>query len=71
MEWPPRSPDLTPFDFYLRGYSKAMVYQGKIQNINHLKERITPAALIRVLQQWRTRIKMCFHYNGSHIEHII
>jgi hypothetical protein len=40
MEWPPRSPDLTPLNFYLWGHLKAMVYQVKIQNIDHLEERI-------------------------------
>lgn len=78
VEWPPRSPDLTPLDFYLWGHLKAMVYQEKIQNTNHLKERImnaitsiTPAVLIHVLQQWRIRIEMCFQNNGSHVEHSI
>jgi hypothetical protein len=40
VEWPPRSPDLTPLDFYLWGHLKAMVYQVKIQNVDHLEERI-------------------------------
>ena len=55
-----------------------MVYQVKIQDINHLKERITDAirsipsnVLMRVHQQWETRVNMCFENNGNHIEHII
>jgi hypothetical protein len=40
VEWPPRSPHLTPLDFYLCGHLKAMVYQVKIRNMDHLKERI-------------------------------
>ena len=43
VEWPSRSPDLSPLDFYLWGHLKAMVYQKKIRNINHLMERITNA----------------------------
>ena len=78
VEWPPRSPDLSPLDFYLWGHLKFMVYQVKIQDINHLKERITDAirsipsnVLMRVHQQWETRVNMCFENNGNHIEHII
>ena len=78
VEWPPRSPNLSPLDFYLWGHLKFMVYQVKIQDINHLKERITDAirsipsnVLIRVHQQWETRVNMCFENNGNHIEHII
>jgi hypothetical protein len=37
VKWPPRSPDLTPFDFYLLWHLKAMVYQVKIQNVDHLE----------------------------------
>jgi len=40
VEWPPRSPDLNPLDFYLWGHLKAVVYQVKIQNVDHLGERI-------------------------------
>ena len=78
VEWPPRSPDLSPLDFYLWGHLKFMVYQVKIQDINHLKERITDAirsipsnVLMRVHQQWETRVNMCFENNGNYIEHII
>ena len=78
VEWPPRSPDLSPLDFYFWGHLKFMVYQVKIQDINHLQERITDAirsihsnVLMRVHQQWKTRVNMCFENNGNHIEHII
>jgi hypothetical protein len=55
MEWPPRSPDLSPLDFYLWGHLKAMVYQEKIRNMNHLKESI----------------RMGFQSNVNYIEHIL
>jgi len=49
VEWPPRSPDLNPIDFDMRGHLKTLVlYQVEIQNTDHLKEhtdacaRITP-----------------------------
>jgi len=40
QEWSPRSPNLTPLDFYLWGHLKAKVYQVKIQNTDHLKHGI-------------------------------
>jgi hypothetical protein len=33
ITWPPRSPDLTPLDFFLWGYAKNIVYQVKINDI--------------------------------------
>lgn len=44
VEWPPRSPDLNPLDFDIRGYLRTMVlYQVKIQNTDRLKEHIRDA----------------------------
>jgi hypothetical protein len=75
VEWPPRPPDLSPLDFYLCGHLKAMVYQVKIRNMNHRKERIrnaithiSPDVLTRVHHEWEKRIRMCFQSNGIHVE---
>ena len=35
--WPPRSPDLSPLDFFLWGYIKNIVYAEKVRNIQHLQ----------------------------------
>ncbi|GBM70077.1 hypothetical protein AVEN_237189-1 [Araneus ventricosus] len=35
MAWPPRSPDITPLDFYLWGHVKQHVYSERINDINH------------------------------------
>ena len=43
IPWPPRSPDLSPLDFFLWGYIKNIVCAEKIRNIQHLQERITSA----------------------------
>lgn len=40
IEWPARSPDLTPCDFALWGVLKDKVFATPIRNIQHLKERI-------------------------------
>ena len=43
IPWPPRSPDLSPLDFFLWEYIKYIVYAEKIRNIQHLQDRITSA----------------------------
>ena len=40
MPWPPRSPDLTPCDFFLWGFVKSKVYAERPQNIQELKLKI-------------------------------
>jgi hypothetical protein len=40
LAWPPRSPCLTPCDFFLWGYLKAQVYQHRPQTLEVLKEAI-------------------------------
>jgi hypothetical protein len=37
ITWAPRSSDLTPFDFFLWGYVKNIVYQVRINDLQHLK----------------------------------
>ena len=32
IEWPPRSPDLNPLDFFLWGYIKALVHKKTTEN---------------------------------------
>ncbi|GFV76822.1 DUF4817 domain-containing protein [Trichonephila clavipes] len=39
-EWPPRSCDLTPLDYFLWGYVKSLVYADKTQTLDHLEDNI-------------------------------
>lgn len=39
--WPPRSPDITPLDFFLWGYVKDEVYRTRVPDIQTLRQRIT------------------------------
>ncbi|XP_071578855.1 histone-lysine N-methyltransferase SETMAR-like, partial [Temnothorax nylanderi] len=39
-EWPPRSPDLTPLDFFLWGHLKQQVYATRPANAQDLRDRI-------------------------------
>ncbi|GFT89328.1 putative DD41D transposase [Trichonephila clavipes] len=40
VNWPPRSCDLTPLDFFLWGYVKSLVYADKPQTLDHLEDNI-------------------------------
>ncbi|GFV37896.1 transposable element Tc3 transposase [Trichonephila clavipes] len=40
VNWPPRSCDLTPLDYFLWGYVKALVYADTPQTLDHLEDNI-------------------------------
>ncbi|GFW90968.1 putative transposable element [Trichonephila clavipes] len=40
VNWPPRSCDLTPLDYFLWGYVKALVYADMLQTLDHLEDII-------------------------------
>jgi len=39
--WPPRSPDITPLDFFSWGYVKDKVFSTPVPDITNLKARVT------------------------------
>ncbi|GBO24936.1 hypothetical protein AVEN_186576-1 [Araneus ventricosus] len=53
--WSPRSPDITPLDFYLWVMKQIRVQCERINDINHLKQRITN--VIHLLHQ--TSLPVC------------
>lgn len=79
VEWAPRSPDLTPLDFFLWGYIKHQVYQIRIRDLAHLEERILEACnevrqneaiLQNVLHEISFRFQKCYDVRGEHFEHL-
>ncbi|GFU23985.1 hypothetical protein TNCV_3332091 [Trichonephila clavipes] len=61
VNWPPRSCDLTPLDYYLWGYVKSLVYADKPQTLDHLEDNIRrviadirPQMLEKVIENWTT-----------------
>ncbi|GFV64097.1 putative transposable element [Trichonephila clavipes] len=40
VNWPPRSRDLTPLNYFLWGYVKSLVYADKPQTLDHLEDNI-------------------------------
>jgi hypothetical protein len=64
--WPPRSPDLTPRDYFLWGLLKGRVYSNKPRTIDDLKDAIrrgvaaiTDVTLPDVFANLQTRIQKC------------
>lgn len=78
IEWPPRSPDLTPLDFFYWGYLKSKVYETKPANLDELKARIvevsnliTPEMLQNVRESTYNRLAHCQEVNGYQFEHLL
>lgn len=68
--WPPRSPDLTPPDFFLWRYLKHIVLSNNPKNIDQLKQNIrgeiaaiTPTLLKKVFENFR--LLECRRKEGS------
>jgi hypothetical protein len=78
LAWPPRSPDLTPCDFFLWGFVKDIVYVPPLPTtLQELKERITAAVmnidrqmLLKVWAELDYRLDVCRVTKGAHIEHL-
>lgn len=81
VAWPPRSPDLTPCDFFLWGYMKSLVFKTPVNTREELIERINqaaatirdkPVALLRaVTESWLRRAQLCVDQNGDNFEQFL
>ncbi|GFW61280.1 uncharacterized protein TNCV_3377951 [Trichonephila clavipes] len=61
VNWPPRSCDLTPLDYFLWGYVKSLVYADKPQTLDHLEDKYSPCYcrytvtnVGKVIENWTT-----------------
>ena len=68
--WPPRSYDLTPLDYYLRGAVKDICYADKPETTDALKDNICEA-IGEILKNWTDRVGYCMASRGSHLNEII
>jgi hypothetical protein len=76
--WAPRSPDLTPLDFFLWGYLKSRVYVDRPRTLDDLRANIvnacatvTPEMLKNVRAEWDLRLKHCIAKDGEQFEHCL
>ncbi|GFS77383.1 DUF4817 domain-containing protein [Trichonephila clavipes] len=63
VNWPKRSCDLTPLDYFLWGYVKSLVYADKPQTLDHLEDNIRrviadirPQMLEKIIENWTSRL---------------
>ena len=77
VEWPPRSCDLTPLDFFLLGHIKSLVYANKPATLDDLKDKIqreidnVPVEMCaRVVENRVQRIDRCKRARGGHMTDI-
>lgn len=80
VQWPPRSADLTPLDFFLWGRIKTLVYFEEATSAEDLKSRIVIAfetvksdtEVLRTLKhQLRKRASLCIQQGGGHFESVL
>ncbi|GFX34805.1 hypothetical protein TNCV_2327451 [Trichonephila clavipes] len=78
VNWPPRSCDLTPLDYFLWGYVKSLVYADKPQTLDHLEDNIRrviadirPLMLEKVIENWTSRLDYIRASRGSPMPEII
>ncbi|GFV53089.1 transposable element Tc3 transposase [Trichonephila clavipes] len=78
VNWPPRSCDLTPLDYFLWGYVKSLVYVDKPQTLDHLEDHIRrviadiqPQMLEKVIENWTSRLDYIQASRGSPMPEII
>lgn len=77
-EWPPRSPDLSPPDFFLWAYLKNFVFTEAVESVEDLKQRITagiatitPKMLRNVSRNLVKRAQICRSAQGGHFQHFL
>ena len=77
IDWPPRSPDLTPIDYFLWVYMKNKVYKRKVRKLEELKSRIkeefdalknNKSMLKRIASSINLRVSECIKQNGEKID---
>ncbi|GFX49698.1 uncharacterized protein LOC103524116 [Trichonephila clavipes] len=74
VNWPPRSCDLTPLEYFLWGYVKSLVYADKPQTLDHLEDNIRrvsadirPQILGKVIENWTSKLDYIRASRGSHM----
>ena len=67
FEWPARSPDLSPMDFFLQGVLKNMVYKEKPRTIPDKIATINMELCQKVCRSVAARLVSCIEHNGNNL----
>jgi hypothetical protein len=81
VQWPPKSPEITPLDFCLRGWMKSKVYEQKVNIRGELVARIMNSAgllkqhrqddLRRATRTSVKRVEKFTEVDGGIFEHLL
>ncbi|GFW19218.1 DUF4817 domain-containing protein [Trichonephila clavipes] len=78
VNWPPKSCDLTPLDYFLWGYVNSLVYADKPQTLDYLEDNIRRVIadirsqmLEKVIENWTSSLDYIRASRDSHMPEII
>jgi hypothetical protein len=80
INWPARSPDLTPLDYFLWGHIKSLVYETPVDTEEDLVARIAdacgrvqemPAIFEHIRDSMVRRCEACIRVNGRNFEQLL
>uniref|UniRef100_A0A1B6KCB5 DUF4817 domain-containing protein n=1 Tax=Graphocephala atropunctata TaxID=36148 RepID=A0A1B6KCB5_9HEMI len=78
IEWPARSPDLTPLDYFLWGYIKDKVNRTQPTDLNELRHRISHEAqaipreyIQNAVASFYNRLAHCQTTDDEHFQHLL
>lgn len=78
IRWAPRSPDLSPLDFFLWGHIKNNIYKSPIKNLDELKTKIdyeirmvSKETLRNVFANVVKRMNLCISADGDYFEQLM
>ena len=78
IQWPARSPDLSPCDFFLCGYLKERVYKNRPKTIRELKatiesevRKIPQEMTKKVMESFQKRLQQCVENGGHHLNDVV
>lgn len=80
IEWPARSPDLNPIDFFIWGYYKEVVYAQQTNSEEELRRKLREAAtkvrqnssaFRRLKDNFLRRCRLCIEVEGRHFENLL
>jgi len=80
VAWPPRSPDLTPLEYYLWGQMKTLVYKTKVDSRAALRSRVFgatehihnhPDIIASATQSLLMRAENCIAAGRGHFEQLL
>jgi len=76
--WPLNSPDLNQVDYKIWGVMQQRVYEGRINNVDELKQRLTDVwsglhqnIVDTAVSEWRKRLWARVRAQGRHFEHLL